>query len=238
LRSSTKTPNPPADMEIGSDRWKEAIGTGAGMFDIRIDPDKMDLFAVHAFELMRWNRKINLTAICRPLEIAVKHVLDSIIPSPMMPAGKKTLLDIGSGGGFPGIPLKILMPSLSVTLIDASRKKTSFLKHVIRTLKLEKADAVHIRAEEMAGTAAFEKKFDIIISRALASLESFAAMALPLLSENGMIIALKGNAGDAEIRAAGSVIRSHGMSLAVRQYRLPLLGDNRTIVSMRSMPPA
>ncbi len=226
-------PHVSADMDIGSDQWKDAIRTGADTFDIHIDSGKMDRFAVHAAELMQWNQKINLTAICDPLEIAVKHVLDSIIPSLIIPGDKKKLLDIGSGGGFPGIPLKILVPSLSVTLIDASRKKISFLKHVIRTLRLKKIDAVHIRAEEMAGMAEFEKKFDVIISRALTSLASFVALALPLLSGDGMIIALKGNVQGAEIRAVRSLLKSHTMSLTIQQYPLPFLEDNRTIVSVR-----
>jgi 16S rRNA (guanine527-N7)-methyltransferase len=222
-----------ADMEIGSDKWKQAIRIGADTFDIQIDSEAMKRFAGHAAELMRWNKKINLTAIRDPLEIAIKHVLDSIIPSGIIPGDKKKLLDIGSGGGFPGIPLKILMPSLSVTLIDASQKKISFLKQVIRSLKLKKIDAIHIRAQEMAGLVEFEKHFDIIISRALTSLESFVVMSLPLLSENGMIIALKGNVDDAEIKAVRSLINRHDMSLTLQQYPLPLLEDNRTIVSIR-----
>ena len=234
MTTKIKMPHLSADMEIGSDKWKEVINIGADTFDIQIDSEKMDRFAAHAAELMQWNKKINLTTICKPLEIAVKHVLDSIIPSLIIPTDKKKMLDIGSGGGFPGIPLKILIPSLSVTLIDASRKKVNFVRHVIRTLKLENIDALHIRAEEMAGTTGFEKNFDIIISRALASLESFVAMALPLLSENGMIIALKGSVEDAEIKALKSLIKSHAMFLTLRQYPLPLLKDKRTIVSVRS----
>jgi len=233
LTGRAKVPNLSADMEVGSDKWKEVILSGAGTFDIQIDSRKMDRFIAHSLELIRWNKKINLTAICKPLEIAVKHVLDSIIPSLMIPLDTKTLLDIGSGGGFPGIPLKILIPSMSVILIDASRKKVSFLKHVIRSLKLEKIDAVHIRAEEMAEMAVFEKKFDIIISRALTSLESFVNMALPLLSENGIIVALKGNVEDPEIKAVRALRKNHAISINIQQYKLPLLQDNRTIVSVR-----
>jgi 16S rRNA (guanine527-N7)-methyltransferase len=226
-------PHLSADMEIGSEKWKEVIRVGADTFDIQIDSKTMKRFAGHAAELMRWNKKINLTAIQDPLEIAIKHVLDSIIPSVIIPRGKTKLLDIGSGGGFPGIPLKILIPSLSVTLIDASQKKISFLKQVIRTLKLKRIDAIHIRAQEMAGMVEFEKNFDIIISRALTSLESFVAMALPLLSENGMLIALKGNVDGEEIKAVRSLVNHHAMSLTLQQYPLPLLEDNRTIVSIR-----
>ena len=102
------------------------------------------------------------------------------------------MLDIGSGGGFPGIPLKVLRPKLSVTLIDASRKKVSFLKHVIRTLKLDNIDAFHIRAEDLAAHPSYLNRFDVIISRALSSLEHFVRLAVPLLAKWGIIIAMRG----------------------------------------------
>jgi len=135
-------------MEIGSDKWKRIILSGAGEVNISVDSTQVDQFAIHARELLRWNQKINLTAVTDPLSVAVKHYLDSIAPAKILPhAG--SLLDIGTGGGFPGIPLKILLPSLSVTLIDASRKKVSFLKHAGRTLGLRDFKVLHIRAEDL-----------------------------------------------------------------------------------------
>ena len=123
-------------MEIGSEKWKNIIKDGAKTMEIHIDQEQVDQCALHAVELMKWNQKTNLTTITDPLEVAVKHFLDSMAPAPLISQSSK-MLDIGSGGGFPGIPLKILIPSLSVTLIDASRKKVSFLSYLIRTLKLK-----------------------------------------------------------------------------------------------------
>ena len=152
------------------------------------------------------------------------------------------MLDIGSGGGFPGIPLKVLLPKLSVTLIDASRKKVSFLKHVIRTLKLDKIEALHIRAEDLAIHPSYINRFDVVVSRALSSLDFFANLALPLLADEGVIIAMKGEVDKTELdnlrynvlekkNAAGSVDRQFTISLA--RYSLPLLNSERSIITLR-----
>ena len=129
-------------------------------------------------ELNAWNAVHNLTAIREPEQVRVKHFLDSLPAVRSIPEGA-TLLDIGSGGGFPGLPLKVIRPSLTITLIDASRKKVSFLKHVIRTLKLDKIEALHIRAEDFAKDPLHRHQFDVIISRALSSLDSFRRRAWP-----------------------------------------------------------
>jgi 16S rRNA (guanine527-N7)-methyltransferase len=184
--------------QIGSKKWQNLILEGAKNLDIQLDKRKIDKFAIHAMELMKWNQKINLTAITDPFEVALKHFLDSIVPVQLIPSNA-SLLDIGSGGGFPGIPLKIILPSLSVTLIEASRKKVSFLKHIIRRLELKSIDALHIRAEEFANSPGIAKTFDVIISRALSSMPSFAETALPFLKKEGAIIAMRGNVSDNEI---------------------------------------
>ena len=133
-------------MQIGSKKWRDLLYEGAKQLDIQIDKRNIDKFATYALELLKWNQKTNLTAITDPVEVAVKHFLDSIVPVKIIPH-QASLLDIGSGGGFPGIPLKISLPHLSVTLIDASRKKVSFLKHIIRILELGNIKALHIRSE-------------------------------------------------------------------------------------------
>ena len=135
-------------MEIGSKEWSHLIINGADRFNIDLNHHHTDQYAIHARELTQWTEKINITSITDPFEIAVKHFLDSLAPAPLILPGMK-LLDIGSGGGFPGLPLKVLIPSMSVTLIDASRKKVSFLKHVIRTLTLDNIHALHSRAEDL-----------------------------------------------------------------------------------------
>lgn len=250
-------------MEIGSEQWKSILFDGAKVFDIHMDPEKANLFAVHASELLNWNRRINLTAVTDPFEIAVKHCVDSMAPARIIPPGV-SMLDIGSGGGFPGIPLKILIPSLSVTLIDASRKKINFLKYVIRTIKLTDIVARHIRAEQMVirpnkiskpddtpnelkGHAKtqlerdFPPVFDVIISRALSSLNDFIFMALPLMAKDGLIIALRGKVLEAEIDSARSYLSETSiakeaerkeLSLALTKYKLPFVNAQRAMVTI------
>lgn len=229
-------------MEIGSAEWQQLIIDGARSFEINIDPNKTEQFALHAVELMKWNRKVNLTAITRPEDVALKHFLDSSLPSLLVAPGAK-ILDIGSGGGFPGIPLKILMPSLSVMLIDASRKKVSFLKHVIRTLKLENIEACHMRAEELAEKQAIANSFDVIISRALASIENLVLMAVPLLAKDGVIIAMKGAEPIQEIKAARKQVDNNNVlleignnwySLYLKKYTLPYQKSQRSIMVINS----
>jgi 16S rRNA (guanine527-N7)-methyltransferase len=229
-------------MQIGSEKWQNLIYEGAKKLDIDIDKRKIDKFVIHALELMKWNQKINLTAITDPFEIAVKHFLDSIVPVTIIPSNA-SLLDIGSGGGFPGIPLKIIWPSLSVTLIDASRKKVSFLKHIIRILELKNIDALHVRAEGFANKPGVAKTFDVIISRAFSSMTTFAMTALPFLKKEGVIIAMRGNMSDDDIRLLRSSINkrhailmdddAEAFEISVKRYSLPYLKSDRSMVSLK-----
>ena len=229
-------------MQIGSQKWQNLIYEGAKYLDIHIDDRKIEKFTIHALELMKWNQKTNLTAITDPFDIAVKHFLDSIVPVTIIPPNV-SLLDIGSGGGFPGIPLKISLPSLSVTLIDASRKKVSFLKHVIRILELKNIDALHVRAEEFAKKPGVAKKYDVIISRALSSMTTFALTAYPFLKKEGVIIAMRGNVSDDDIRLLRSSINNRhailmdddaeAFEVSVKRYSLPYLKSARSMVSLK-----
>ena len=213
-------------MKIGSNEWSELIINGARFFDLDLDRCHTELFAAHARELLHWNNTINLTTITDSFEVAVKHFVDSLAPAKLISPGA-TLLDIGSGSGFPGIPLKVIMPSLAVTLIDAGRKRVNFLKHAIRTLKLEGIEALHIRAEDLADVPAYRKHFDTITSRALTDLKSFIRQARPFLAVNGQMIALKGLVDKTELEAVGSNL------LAVETYMLPFMNSKRSIFQIQ-----
>jgi 16S rRNA (guanine527-N7)-methyltransferase len=221
-------------MQIGSKQWERLIIDGARTFDIVIDTDVTQQLAIHASELIKWNRKFNLTAITHPKEIALKHFLDSLVPARFIPDNAR-MMDIGSGGGFPGIPLKILKPSLSVLLIDGTRKKVNFLKHVLRILKLEDIEAHQIRAENLGRDATCSKLFDIIISRALSAPDAFVRMALPLLTEAGTIIVLTGEANQAELQESCAHILNKRYFLEVENYKLPAVETTRSIVIIRRL---
>lgn len=220
-------------MEIGSRAWRDLIRTGAAEMGLCVSPGQAEAFAEHARALLAWNRKTNLTAITDPGEVAVKHFLDAIVPSRHIPSGA-VLLDIGSGGGFPGIPLKIMDPSLSVTLIDSVRKKTSFLNFVIRTLGLPGIEALHVRAEALATRPGMARRFDVVVCRALTALADFLRMARPLVRPGGLLIAMKGEISGEEAAEAEAAIRLNGgIAVDTVTYTLPVLHLSRRLYLLR-----
>lgn len=231
-----------AIMEIGSEDWSQLIIDGAAEFGLAISSQQIQQLTLHAKELLFWNRKINLTAITEPHEVAVKHILDSLACAAFLPA-TGTILDIGSGGGFPAIPLKIVCPSLRFWMIEASRKKANFLKHIIRALTLEDSQAHHLRAEDMACEDGYPHYFDVIVSRALSSLETFMNLSLPLLKPGGVLIGLKGPGAQPEIEAEtkrmsrvadATADQGHTIRIEEKKYALPFLKEQRILVIMKS----
>ena len=212
---------------------------GAREMGIDLDTEQADRLAVHAEALMIWAEKTNLTAIREPVAVAVKHYLDSLAPAAHIPDNAR-LLDVGSGGGFPGIPLKILIPSLCVTLLDASRKKVSFLKHVIRILSLEGIDAVCGRAETLSTSI----RFDVIVSRAVADLAAFVRIARPLLTPGGMLLTFKAAHAASETASFLEGCPQAGapnagppaqFSVEVHSYRLPYRTPERSLILLRRL---
>jgi 16S rRNA (guanine527-N7)-methyltransferase len=189
--------------------------------------------ARHATQLLAWNRVTNLTTVTEPAAMARNHYLDSLSAAPFLPP-EAALLDVGSGGGFPGLPLHLVRPGLRTTLIDASRKKVSFLRHVIRELGLTGISALHHRAEDLVGRPGGPVCFEVIVSRALGGVEPFVRLALPLLAETGRIIAFKGRMAPdemcavqhaAEAGAFGAVLR-----MRCQSYRIPGLASERRLL--------
>lgn len=164
---------------------------GAKLFGIGLSEDSIYSFEVFLNELLRWNQKINLTAIRSEKEIVLKHFMDSFSVAPYIP-GNSTLLDIGSGAGFPGIPLKIIRPNLLTTLIDSVRKKVDFQRHLIRLLDLKGIEAIHGHVGEQEIYQRLREKFDFTISRAFSDLKTLLNLSSPFLKKEGIVIAMKG----------------------------------------------
>jgi 16S rRNA (guanine527-N7)-methyltransferase len=212
----------------------DRVEEGARVMKTHLDPSHTTQFALHAKELLEWNRFANLTAITDLKELAEKHFLDTLPLVPLIPPHSK-VLDIGSGGGFPGVPLKVIRPDLHLNLIDASRKKAHFLKHLIRTLELQDIEARHVRAEALTTEVQAEaRRYGVIVSKAVSKLHRFLDQALPLLGRPGMVIAMKGLDVDDELERAGSRIRSAALSLEKKEYRLPFLDIRRNLIILRS----
>jgi 16S rRNA (guanine527-N7)-methyltransferase len=233
--------SPVKGFSIGSPEWSSCLVKGLKGFSVNVDARKIDFLTRHVRAMLFWNKTSNLTAITEPFEVAVKHVIDSGAAAPYIPYGAK-VLDLGTGGGFPGIPLKILVPSISVTLVDASRKKVSFLKQVIRDMGLTSAMAVQARGEELNRDEQHMGMYDVVISRAFSAVDVFVPMALPFLNPGGLIIAMKGRESDEETRLFhtlsftmpdGKRITSADLDLEVSQYKLPRLDSERSLMLIR-----
>jgi len=164
----------------------------AASINITLNGQALDFFQRYYQELVIWNEKMNLTAVHSPNEIIIKHFVDSLTPMPYIVRQTGRLLDIGAGGGFPGIPLKIVLPDLHLFLLEASRKKSSFLKHVIRHLPLSRALVINARAESAMTDNAYHHTFDTVISRAAFKLPQLFFMGKHFLSHGGLLIAMKG----------------------------------------------
>jgi 16S rRNA (guanine527-N7)-methyltransferase len=224
-------------MEIGSPVWLDLIVTGAAQMGVPVTEGQARQFSLHGRSLLEWNRKINLTAITRPSDVAVKHFLDAIAPLAHLPA-RGRLLDIGTGGGFPGLPLKVMRPELSMTLIDGVRKKINFVRHVIRQLNMENIQALQARAEELGRDPGYGGRFHIVVGRALADLDDLMDWAAPLLAPGGRIIAYRGpqGGGPSTVAARGACLQrgERRFNATVYHYRLPFIGDARSVTVLES----
>lgn len=220
-------------MDIGSDEWSALIAEGARAFGLDLRPEHTARMAHHAVLLLAWNRVTNLTTVTAPAAMACHHYLDSLAAAAFIPPAA-TLLDVGSGAGFPGIPLHLVCPGLHTTLIDASRKKVSFLRQAIRELKLTEIAALHARAEELAARREGASRFAVVASRAVGGIESFVRIALPLLADGGRIIAMKGQMAVEEVWGLERSGRNgdFGAALCLRRhgYRVPGLTAERSLL--------
>jgi 16S rRNA (guanine527-N7)-methyltransferase len=190
---------------------KDLLIQGAMSFGIHLDKKTVDAFDLYLRELLKWNQKINLTAVRSEKEIILKHFLDSLSAYPYL-SNTASLIDIGSGAGFPGIPLKIVLPSCEVVLIDSVRKKVDFQRHIIRTLGLKGIKTVHGRVQEKEILQNMGGHFDAAISRAFSDLRTFLLLSHPLLKRGGVVLAMKGEKEEEDI--------SPHSETAQTQYRL------------------
>jgi 16S rRNA (guanine527-N7)-methyltransferase len=181
-------------------------------------------------ELLRWNLTHNLTAITGPAEVREKHLADALTLLPLV-ADASHLLDLGSGAGFPALPLKIVRADLEIVSVDAVGKKIAFQRHVARSLQLTGFTAIHGRAEDLPGHPACANGFDVITARALGALPLLARLAVPCLRPGGRLIAMKGAEGAVELAAAHNELSALGFTCtAQHQLRLPASGAERCLL--------
>lgn len=224
-------------MEVRSHQWRRRLLQAAGEMGVVLDEHHTMQFSLYAEQLMQWNRRVNLTAITDPQQMAVKHFVDSLAAHKAV-HGCVNLVDIGTGAGFPGLPLKIVNPCLKMVLVDSVRKKTSFVNHIIRCLALTGVRAVHARIEALPEEPSFRSAFDAVTCRALTDLGRIIRWSLPLLARPGRIIAYQGPSQIIDERAVAAMVRreqkKNGADTEVRVsrhlYRLPVIGESRILV--------
>ncbi len=189
----------------------DLLRSGAKEIGIELSTAQEKQFSDYAKLLVEWNAKMNLTAICDPDGIAIKHFLDSILPLKYIDISEgATVADIGTGAGFPGLPIKIMRPDIKLTLVDSLNKRITFLKEVCAVLGLSDVTFVHGRAEDLGRDKIYRERFDIVVSRAVANMTVLSEYCLPFVSVGGRFIALKAEEVDTELTEAKPMIGNLG----------------------------
>lgn len=208
--------------------------------NIEISDDQINCFERYYELLIEKNKVMNLTAITDKEDVIVKHFIDSIALIPyLLDKGininnKLKIIDIGTGAGFPGLPLKIMMPDVKFTLLDSLNKRVSFLNEVIDELKLKDIEALHGRAEDYASDNKYREKYDICVSRAVANLSTLSEYCIPFVKEDGFFISYKAGESEEEINNSKNAIKILGGKInKVEEFVLPGTDASRVFVFIR-----
>ena len=217
------------------EEFKEKFKNHLSIINKTITDEQILKFYRYMELLLEWNEKINLTAITNPEDIILKHFIDSLTIEEYINKGE-SLVDVGTGAGFPGIPITIYRDDINVTLVDSLNKRINFLNIVIEELKLEKIKAIHSRAEEFGKNVKYREKFDVSTSRAVAKLNVLLEYMKPLVKVGGKCICLKGPNIQEEINEAKNALEILGGKLEkVEENILPDSDNKRTIITVLSV---
>jgi len=199
---------------------------------LQITDKQLNQFEIYYQELISWNEKMNLTGITEREQVYVKHFYDSLSISFFLPIGDMaSVADIGSGAGFPSIPLKIMFPHLEITIIDSLNKRIQFLEHLVRMLGLDHVRCIHGRAEDVARKIEFRDSFDLVTARAVARLNVLNEFCLPFVKQFGMFVAMKGSEPNEELQeAAYSLKQLCGRLKSVIRFELPVEQADRHLI--------
>lgn len=217
-------------QDLNPSEGKRLLTKGAESLGIALSADQLEQFMSYLALLSKWNRHINLTGLRSCREIIIKHFLDSLTPLPYLPEVAR-LLDLGSGAGFPGLPIKIVRPNQSVTLIEASAKKVSFLKEAARLLNLSPVPIFHAYLGEKSHFSFQANSFEIIICRAVGKIMNLLTEAYPYLTSGGKLLLMKGRQGPEEISVLRPQIQERGFRIETPIIlTLPFLEQERHLI--------
>ena len=212
------------------EEFKQNMKQYAKKIGIVLEEEQIEQFYQYEKLLLIWNEKINLTAITKPEEIILKHFIDSITIAKYIGANK-TLIDVGTGAGFPGIPLKIIRKDIQITLLDSLNKRVKFLNEIIKQL-----ETIHGRVEEFGKNKKYREKFDYATSRAVANLTTLSEYLLPLVKIEGKCICMKGSTVKEEIDQSQKAIAILGGKIEeIEAFQLPESDIDRHIVLLRKI---
>lgn len=215
--------------------FKQYLTEAANQYGLLLSESQITAFARYYELLIEWNEKMNLTAITDPREVAIKHMIDSLscYSEAYFPSGCK-VIDVGTGAGFPGIPLKIFRPDISLTLLDSLNKRVNFLQQVVQELALDNVMTIHARAEEGARKKELREVYHVALSRAVARLNVLCELCLPFVKPGGTFIALKGAQYEEELQEASRAVNLLGGKVAqVAPISLPGITDKRAVLYIR-----
>ena len=209
----------------------------AAAWGIPLTTAQLDQFAIYADELHSWNERVNLTAITDQEGIVARHFLDSLRCVQSWGSVPQRLIDVGTGAGFPGLPLKIVYPEISLTLVESIEKKAAFLRHIADLLKLEHVEVVVARAEAVGHDPSHREQYDVAVARAVANLRVLAEYCLPLCRVGGRFLAPKGSQSNDEIvRARTAIGQLGGRLLGVEPVDVPGI-EQRVLVVIEKQKP-
>lgn len=209
---------------------KELLEASAALFHVKLTEDQIIKFNSYAEDLVDYNKKVNLTAITDPDEIVIKHFSDSLAIIKFAPDGLKgKLADVGTGAGFPGMPLLIACPDLNVTFFDAVNKKLDFIRFVLNDIGIE-ADVIHSRAEDAGRNPEYREKFDFVTARAVAQLRILSEYCIPLVKEGGYFISMKGSISEEEKTFGFGAVKKLGAEIYDDIFYNIHNGDERNII--------
>jgi 16S rRNA (guanine527-N7)-methyltransferase len=224
----------------------KCLADGARKLGVPLTEDQLDVFQVYYGMLIDWNTRVNLTRITDYEEVQKKHFLDSLSCLPLVKESEETLtgeagvalqaIDVGSGAGFPGVVLRIAMPALRLTLLEATGKKAEFLRFLIERLGLTDVTVINARAEEAGQDPVHRERYDLALARALAGMTTLAELTLPLVRVGGLVIAQKGEDPMAEVEAGRPAILTLGGQVqGIRPVVVPNLEGARHLVALRKI---
>lgn len=222
-----------------SEVFKESLQNGASLVGLSLTPEVMENLAKFNRLVMEWNQKFNLTSITEDKESAEKHFIDSLLLAKVVGEQINTkikMCDVGSGAGFPGVPIKLAFESVDLTLLDSLNKRISFLQFVIDQFKLNNVSAVHARVEDFANMTVHRENYDVVTSRAVARLNVLAEYCLPLVRVGGQFLAMKGPDAGNEVEEAEKAVATLGGKIeSVNKFILPFSNDERNIVVIQKL---